>query len=579
MNTLLAARACGGAALRQGLLGVLLGSLALPVAEGAPFEHREFDATLQAPYRAQPAERHSQARTFVLRFDYPAVLQEQAVTWRLDLLTPSGRLLQRWFGIERLYREAVTVHIPWGGRSSRATVPDGIYHLRLRALAQDAGPPADAAEFASTEQTLAAHVSELVEQDWDIAVGEPAPPAMPAFHALPRASARGSATADTLPYTVYYGNLHSQTNHSDGGGELATCHGAQPPQSAPYGPDYAYAYARGHGLDILMTSEHNHMYDGSDGTNGAADTAVAKALYQAGLASAAAFNASHPDFLAIYGQEWGVIANGGHLNIFNSAELLGWEYNDQQQLLADTFTPRSDYATLFGLMRQRGWVGQFNHPALAGQFLIGGQPFGYSADGDQVMALCEVMNSSAFSNNDTETEAHRSNYELACDKALEAGYHLAFSSDQDNHCANWGASYGNRTGVLIATGALLSADSFLEALRARRVFATMDKHAQLVLTANGHLMGERFSNSGALHLVANFASASGRSVAAAVVYEGVPGRNGTVSALSNEADTVITPADGEHFYYVKLTEDDGNVLWSAPVWVSQVPAAMHPRRH
>ena len=71
----------------------------------------------------------------------------------------------------------------------------------------------------------------------------------------------------SLPYTVYFGNLHSQTNHSDGGGALATCTGAQNPQSAPLGPTDAYNYAMNKGLDILMTSEHNHMYDGSDSTN------------------------------------------------------------------------------------------------------------------------------------------------------------------------------------------------------------------------------------------------------------------------------------------------------------------------
>ena len=91
------------------------------------------------------------------------------------------------------------------------------------------------------------------------------------------------AAPASLPYTVYFGNLHSQTNHSDGGGELASCVGAQNPQSGAFGPTDAYNYAMGKGLDFLMASEHNHMYDGSDGTNTAANPATAKALYQSGL--------------------------------------------------------------------------------------------------------------------------------------------------------------------------------------------------------------------------------------------------------------------------------------------------------
>lgn len=59
---------------------------------------------------------------------------------------------------------------------------------------------------------------------------------------------------------------------------------------------------------------------------------------------------------AIYGQEWGIINNGGRLNIFNGNELPGWDVNERQELLADTPTPKNDYAALFAPMRQRGWT-------------------------------------------------------------------------------------------------------------------------------------------------------------------------------------------------------------------------------
>jgi hypothetical protein len=82
-------------------------------------------------------------------------------------------------------------------------------------------------------------------------------------------------------------------------------------------------------------------------------------------------------------------------------------------------------------------------------------------------------------------------------------------------------------------------------------------------------MGERFTNSGSLNLVTNFASTGGKAVSTVQLYEGVPGRNGTVTLLSSTASTTITPALGEHFYYAKVTQTDGNILWSAPVWVTQ----------
>ena len=87
----------------------------------------------------------------------------------------------------------------------------------------------------------------------------------------------------SLPYKIVLANLHSQTRHSDGGAALDACKGAQEPQTAPFGPDRAPTAMRSSiGLDVLLASEHNHMYDGSDGTNAAAEPAEAKALYQDG---------------------------------------------------------------------------------------------------------------------------------------------------------------------------------------------------------------------------------------------------------------------------------------------------------
>jgi hypothetical protein len=518
----------------------------------ATHEHQEFEATLDAPYHGEV--RGAEARTFTLSFDYPGLQGRRSVHWRLALVAPNGREVARWQGQATLSGRPVDVPVRWQGwlanRLAKRRPAPGVYQVRLRAAAG----------------------SEEVEQSWDIAVGSLPAPALPAFAPLPgrHAVVEAAPAPGALPYTVYYGNLHSQTRDSDGGGALDACHGAQDPQTAPFGPDAAFPYAREHGLDMLMVSEHNHMFDGSDGTNANADPAAAKALYQAGLKTAREFSEQHRDFLALYGMEWGVISNGGHLNIFNSEELLGWEKNGKGGLLADTATARSDYGALYTLMRKQGWIGQFNHPSLKDQFQVGGVALAYAPDGDEAMALCEVMNSSAFSTNDKEGETRRSNFEAACNKLLEAGYHLAFSSNQDNHCANWGAAYTNRTAVLVPNGEPLTRDSFVAAVRARRVFATMDKESQLVFTANGHLMGERFDNRGVLQLSVQFANGAGRRAAAIAIMEGVPGRNGVVTQLATDASTTVRPSPGQHFYYAKLTQDDGKVLWSAPVWINQL---------
>jgi PKD repeat protein len=561
-------------------------------ASAAPFhdfdylDHYEFEASLHAPYRADA----NQSREFELQFHFPGADAGTVAAWRVDIIS-SNRTTVRTLRGESALNEIGdgTAKVVWSERDpANVGLAYGFYKARMQAYPLN---PLTERSFGygpldqRVDRALLAHRDEIEEQSWDIQVGDVAPPRMPVFAHLPtgnqpasgsgmhvqgNASIASVTATGGLPYTVYLGNLHSQTNLSDGGGPLSTCVSEQNPQSGAGSPTDAYTYAMNDGLDFLMTSEHNHMFDGSTSTNASANPTTAKNLYQSGQTMRDSFNSAHPNFLALAGLEWGVISNGGHLNIFNTPKLLEWEYNSSNQLIGDIYTAKGDYASLYTLMKTNGWIGQFNHPATTGQFVIGSTALAYSADGDQAMVLCEVMNSSAFSHNTTETETSLNSYESACNILLEAGYHVAFSSDQDNHCANWGASYTNRTGVLLPNGQALNQANFVAALQARHVFATYDKTAQLILTTSGgHVMGDRFNNSGALTLTANYAPGTGRSASQVQIIQGVPGSNGAVSTLASTATTTITPTSGDHFYYAKVTQDNGTLLFSAPVWVTQ----------
>jgi hypothetical protein len=505
-----------------------------PAAPG--LEHREFDAMLEAPFTAPAA---GATRTFIVHFTLPGATAKRSVRWTIGLYRPDGELVRQWRGRHVLQGAHGLARVAW---RAPAALPAGIYEVRL------------------TAGTL--------RQRRPIAVGRPA-------QLLAAAPTIAEAAAplrklDGLPYAIAYGNFHSQTSHSDGGGDPARCRAAQAPGTGAFGPAHAFQFAHRHGLDFLLASEHNHMYDGSEGSDPAADPLAARQLYRLGLASAEEYSAQHPGFVALYGLEWGVISGGGHLNILNSPALLGWERSVTDQPFADVVTPRNDYGALYTLMKEQGWLGQFNHPR-AGQFPIGQRPMAYSEDGGHAMALCEIMNSNAFSSRLDESESRHSFFEEGCNQLLEAGYHIAFSSNQDNHCANWGAAYGNRTGVLIPNGTALTAGALLDAVRARRVFATMDKQAAIALSANGALMGGTLDNSGKLTLRVHYASAAGRGIAALDIMAGVPGRNGDVAPLPgvNAMQHSFTPAPGKHFFYARITQDDGRQLWSAPIWVNQ----------
>jgi hypothetical protein len=221
-----------------------------------------------------------------------------------------------------------------------------------------------------------------------------------------------------------------------------------------------------------------------------------------------------------------------------------WEYNASNQLIGSVATIKSNYADLYATMKARGWIGQFNHPASSGQFLINGTALAYDANGAEVMVAAEIRNTSAFSTNTTETETGGGSFGTAFNILLERGYHVAPTSDQDNHCANWGIAGRNRTGVLLPNGATLDVANFLDAMKARRVFASEDKTAQVVLTGNGQVMGQTISNSGALDAGRQLRQHRRRHRAARAVLRGSPGRNGTVSQLFEGAGTVLFHSRG-----------------------------------
>lgn len=533
-------------------------------------DHTEFDASLYAPFQSV-----EDGREIKLYFSFPDAKARVAGHWRLDLIDPNDNPILHWYGQTPLGGDKAREVLHWDGLDADGKpLPAGYYTLRLQAA-----PGLAVAHKAYIETAVDAALkgTDVHLQEQQIQIGALTPAIMPAFAGLPLAGEAIKARPATagLAYTVYYGNLHAQTNHSDGGASIASCTSSEQPQAGQVDPTGAYQIMRTQaGGDFMLASEHNHMYDGSTNTNGAANPTTALNLFNAGRTAASNYSSANPGFLALYGTEWGVISNGGHINIVNPDGLANWERNSSNQLIGHFEVAKNDYAALYALMRTRNWVGQFNHPSTS-QFAIGGTGMALNADGVEVMALTEILNTSAFSKNLTETETSRSTFPGAFNTLLERGYRVAPTSNQDNHCANYGLAYRNRTGVLLPSGQALNQTNFVNALRARRVFAAEDKNAQLILTANDQLMGGSYTNSGTLTLRALYASASGQTAQTIEFFNGVPGRNGTVTRLASGSGThSYTPALGSHFVYAKVTQANGDRLWSAPVWIQQVAPAV-----
>lgn len=131
------------------------------------------------------------------------------------------------------------------------------------------------------------------------------------------------SNAQVLNY--YYGNLHAHSSYSDGNKDSSTSLLTTPFQ------DFNYANASQH-TDFYGISEHNHLSAGL----------TSPLHYHQGIRDAknATVNGS---FVALYGMEYGVISNGGHVLVYGFDSLLiGWDMSD-----FDVFNSEFNYKTLW----------------------------------------------------------------------------------------------------------------------------------------------------------------------------------------------------------------------------------------
>src|SRR5262249_35849249 len=171
-------------------------------------------------------------------------------------------------------------------------------------------------------------------------------------------------------------------------------------------------------------------------------------------------------------------------------------------------------------------------------------------------------------------------------RILGAGYHVAPAADPDVHCANYGTSTRDRTVILAAS---LTKAALFDAIHNRRVYATSDSNVQLVYNmvagANTFWMGSGgmrtagpVATSGAITLhVSVWDPDAGEFASSIKIKEPVPGNtNGAetliASSTASPFDYTFTPSAGNHSYYVYVTMNTGDRVFSAPIWINQSTA-------
>ncbi len=168
----------------------------------------------------------------------------------------------------------------------------------------------------------------------------------------------------------------------------------------------------------------------------------------------------------------------GHINTFGSAGLVSRNNTALNDKKNDAGM-KAYYDILTADPDPLANLSQFNHP---------GKTFGtfsdfayYTPARDAKMVLVEVGNGEGSIGSGGYFPSYNE-----YTKALDKGWHLAPSNNQDNHKGRWGNANTARTVVLTDD---LSETGILTALKDMHVYATEDKNLNIMYTLNDELMG------------------------------------------------------------------------------------------
>ena len=351
-------------------------------------------------------------------------------------------------------------------------------------------------------------------------------------------------------YGLYFGQLHAHTNLSDGTGTV----------------EQAFEHAANvENLDFLALTDHSNSFEGQSGLPSAGTTHLGdenaeevNASWREGREGARAITAQEGDFVGIYGFEmtWSGGAPG-HINTFNSE---GFENRN-----AEPYRKGDNYEVLEAyyntLNENPETISQFNHP---------GDTFGdfmdfalYDPVIDNQMTLIEVGNGEGAIG----SSGYFPSYSYYT-RALDKGWHVAPTNNQDNHKGNWGDSNTARS-VVLSDG--LSEDAIYDAMKNYRVYATEDNDLSILYSLNGNAMGSILDEQDEINIRAEISDPTditGETKVEVIVNGGqtLAEKTFTGGSATVEFNNLST---GYGYYYLRITQADKQIAVTAPVWTGE----------
>lgn len=342
-------------------------------------------------------------------------------------------------------------------------------------------------------------------------------------------------------YNIYFGQLHSHTNYSDGAG---TCEDA-----------YKHASTKAEQIDFLAVTDHSNSFDNADSADILNGSMSNEWVEGHNLAK----KYTNKDFVGLFGYEmtW---SNGlGHMNTFNTK---GFQSRTQTEYTKFD-TALENYYT--ALKKDTNSISQFNHPGTTfGDF----QDFSYySEEMDDLIKLVEVGNGEGAIG----SSGYFPSYEYYT-RALDKGWHVSPTNNQDNHKGVWGNANTGRSVVLAEN---LTEEAIYDAMNNYRIYATEDNDLEIRYTLDGYTMGECLDKEDVgseINIAVDIKDPTDSAIGKVeVIVNG--GLSIAAKNISAAADVVnFTVPSGYSYYYIKITQVDGDIAVTSPVWVGKVEA-------
>ena len=345
-------------------------------------------------------------------------------------------------------------------------------------------------------------------------------------------------------YQLYFGQLHAHTNISDGAGSVTEAF------------DHASDVDN---LDFLAVTDHSNSFDNESDASVdlGADLLSSETSSEWVQGHKAAKDATKDDFVGIYGFEMTWSDGFGHINPFNTP---GFESRSNSEFGNKSGSTEGYQNYYEKLVEVGSSLSQFNHPGTTfGDF----QDFAfYDPQVDQRITLIEVGNGEGAIG----SSGYFPSYEYYT-RALDKGWHVAPTNNQDNHKGNWGDSNTARSVVLASD---LTEEGIYDAIRNYRVYATEDNDLSILYALNGNAMGSILSKQDAVEITAQISDPTDTAdMKVEVIVNG--GLVIGTQTLSGGSGTVTFHFDSNEYsyYYLRITQADQNIAVTAPVWTGE----------